>query len=67
MKCPNCNKDMIKGNLRCHGYNPWPALLKNIFWYEKESVVTGLKNKINFGNRFEAYLCKKCKKVVFDY
>ncbi len=64
MKCPNCNKDMIKGTLGCHAYF---CFFKNIFWYEELSVVTGLKDKINFGNRFGAFICKECKKVVFDY
>ena len=64
MKCPGCNKDMIKGYLGCRAYF---CLFKNIFWYEESSVVTGLKDKINFKNKFEAFICKKCKKVVFDY
>lgn len=67
MKCPNCNNEMIKGYLGCHGYNPWPAWFKNIFWYEEKSVVTGLRDKTNFGDKFEAFICKNCKKVIFDY
>ena len=66
MQCPVCGNEMRQGYIQCKQILSW---VKTPHWIslrpEPGEVLLG-KNLFK-GPCFEAYICKKCKKVLFDY
>jgi hypothetical protein len=63
MKCTNCKQEMAKGFLSCSGFAPAPIVNKKIFWCGTE----GTKKKLELGDKLEAFICEKCRKISLEY
>lgn len=66
MKCPSCNEQMELGYLQTGTRIAWTKRIHKISLLPKKGEVM-LENNLIKGVNFEAYICKKCKKVLFDY
>lgn len=66
MKCPYCDEEMEQGYLQAMRRIAWVKQIHKVSLLPKQGEVL-LENN-TFGDAvFSAHICKKCKKVLFDY
>ena len=66
MHCPICGNEMEQGYLQCGQRMSWVKSPHKVSLLPKKGEVS-LGNNVFGGLSFEAYICKKCKKVLLDY
>lgn len=66
MRCPYCNEEMEQGYLQTMQRIAWTKKIHKISLLPKDGEVL-LENNTFKGANFQAYICKQCKKVLFDY
>ncbi len=66
MRCPYCNEEMQQGYLQTGQRIAWTKKIHKISLLPKDGEVLFANNTIR-GTSFQAYICKGCKKVLFDY
>lgn len=75
MNCPYCNDDMehgyIEGGETEMNWKPnktGPLTFENAKFHKGAVVLSPCSMKTLFSkNRVEAYICKKCKKIIISY
>ncbi len=66
MICPYCNKEMEIGYLQTGPRIAWTKKIHKFSLLPKQDEIM-LENNVLKGSNFHAYICKHCKKVLFDY
>ena len=66
MKCPTCKTEMEKGYLQLGNRMLWAKRKHKVSLHpDKDEVM--LVNNVMRGACFDAYICKQCRKITFDY
>lgn len=66
MKCPYCKEKMEAGYLQTGTRIAWTKAIHKLSLNPRRGEVM-LENNMFKGADFQAYICKQCKKVLFDY
>ena len=67
MNCPFCGREMEVGFLQGGRFLLWAVRRHKISLLPREEDVLLAENHWNFVTVKDAYLCRNCKKVLFDY
>jgi len=66
MICPYCNKEMEAGYLQTGSRIAWTKEIHKFSILPRKGEIM-LENNVFKGVNFQAYICKHCKKILFDY
>jgi len=68
MKCPYCDTEMEKGVIQSAREVFWSCKKRKLFFRASADKGDVLIAQLGWNGSFaESYLCRRCKKVIFDY